>query len=29
MSDKFSIVATIATAIIVIIYELIKNGVLK
>lgn len=29
MSDKFSIVATIATAIIVIIFELIKNGVLK
>lgn len=29
MSNKFSIVATIATAIIVIIFELIKNGVLK
>ena len=29
MNDKFSIVATIATAIIVIIFELIKNGVLK
>lgn len=29
MSDKFSIVATITTAIIVIIFELIKNGVLK
>lgn len=29
MSDKFSIVATVVTAIIVIIYELIKNGVFK
>lgn len=29
MSDKFSIVATITTTIIVIIFELIKNGVLK
>ena len=29
MSDKFSIVATVTTAIIVIIFELIKNGVLK
>ena len=29
MSDKFSIVATVVTAIIVIIYELIKNGILK
>lgn len=29
MSDKFSIVATVVTATIVIIYELIKNGVLK
>lgn len=29
MSDKFSIVATIVTTIIVIIYELIKNEVLK
>jgi hypothetical protein len=29
MNDKFSIIATVVTAIIVIIYELIKNGVLK
>lgn len=29
MNDKFSILATIVTTIIVIIYELIKNGVLK
>lgn len=29
MNDKFSILATVATAIIVIIFELIKNGVLK
>ena len=29
MSDKFSIVATVVTAIIVILFELIKNGVLK
>jgi len=29
MNDKFSIVATVVTAIIVIIFELIKNGVLK
>lgn len=29
MSNKFSIVATVTTDIIVIIFELIKNGVLK
>lgn len=29
MNDKFSIVATVVTAIIVIIYELITNEVLK
>jgi len=29
MSDKFSIIATIVTTIIVIIYELIINEVLK
>lgn len=29
MNDKFSIVATVVTAIIVIIYELIINEVLK
>lgn len=29
MNDKFSIIATIVTAIIVILFELIKNGVLK
>lgn len=29
MNDKFSIVATIVTTIIVIIYELITNEVLK
>lgn len=29
MDNKFSIIATIVTTIIVIIYELIKNGVLK
>lgn len=29
MDNKFSIIATIVTTIIVIIYEFIKNGVLK
>lgn len=29
MDNKFSIIATIVITIIVIIYELIKNGVLK
>lgn len=29
MDNRFSIIATIVTTIIVIIYELIKNGVLK
>ena len=29
MDNKFSIIATIVTTIIVIIFELIKNGVLK
>ena len=29
MNDKFSIIATVMTAIIVILFELIKNGVLK
>lgn len=29
MNDKFSIIATVVTAIIVIIFELIKNRVLK
>lgn len=29
MNDKFSIIATVVTAIIVIIYELIINEVLK
>lgn len=29
MNDKFSIIATLVTAIIVILFELIKNGVLK
>jgi hypothetical protein len=29
MNDKFSIIATVVTAIIVILFELIKNGVLK
>lgn len=29
MNDKFSIIATVVTAIIVILFELIKNGVSK
>lgn len=29
MNDKFSIIATVVTTIIVIIFELIKNEVLK